>query len=110
MERHMCQRADPIPTGKGWAPGSELGEGRKKDERAAEKASSLLSPAHCPLLPPHRPYAWSLDSVSLQSLWLQDQEKPQCGASEGTTWSPLVESQVSKRLGWGTLTPPTTYA
>lgn len=40
MERTCVPEADPEPTRKGWAPGSELEEERKKDERAGEEASS----------------------------------------------------------------------
>lgn len=70
----------------------------KKLEKRQVPTQDLLTPAHCPLLPGPHLYTWPLDSVSLQSLWLQDQKKPQCEAPEGTVWSPLLESQVQERL------------
>lgn len=59
LKEPMPQRADPIPTRKGWrswASDSELGEGRKKDERARQEASSQdrLIPAHPSLF--RKPY------------------------------------------------------
>lgn len=61
LKEPVPQRADPIPTRKdwrSWATGSELGEGRTKDERAGEEASSqdLLIPAYPPLFPEPHPY------------------------------------------------------
>lgn len=89
----------PIRKGwRSWAPGSQLGEGKKKDARAREEASSRdpLTPAHC--LSSWTSCPCFVPGLSLSRASGSGSGKDSVWSPRGYHWSPLLESQVSGRL------------